>query len=233
MLDKRTEGIAVGGDDDVLAGLEFGNDVVFVVGGDAFEGGFEGFRPFVGEVESGIPRIIPRMMLTRSIHRRGRDIVTPPPNQHLILSMLIHRLLLIQPLQRPVMTFVQLPRLGHGDPHEVRLLEDVPESPDGAFLERGEGNVGDDAGILDEFARLDDFLVSLGREGDVDPSGEFVFEIPGGFSVTDEDEGVFVGGLEGREVSCIGCNSCTMAGANGKGVTSSGKHGEGNVSLSL
>ncbi len=45
----------MGGDDDVLPRLQLGYDVIFVVGGDAFEGGFETFRPFVGEVESGVP----------------------------------------------------------------------------------------------------------------------------------------------------------------------------------
>jgi len=90
-----------------------------------------------------------------------------------------------------------------GDPHEAGLLEDVPEGADGTLLEGGEGKVGDDTLRLDELSCLNDFLVSLGREGDVNPSGEFVFKIPGGFAVTNKDKGVLVRGLECREAVLV------------------------------
>jgi hypothetical protein len=58
------------------------------------------------------------------------------------------------------------------------LFLDVPQGTDGTFLEGGEGNIGNDTGFLDELSGLDDFLVTLGREGYIDPTGEFVFKVP-------------------------------------------------------
>ena len=118
------------------------------------------------------PGIVAGVVLARPIHRRRGNVVAPPPNQHLVLPVLVDGLLLVQPLQSAVMPLVELPRLRGGDPHEVRLLEDVPEGADGALLEGREGDVGDDAGVLDEIAGLDYLLVSLGGEGNVDPPGE-------------------------------------------------------------
>ena len=79
------------------------------------------------------------------------------------------------------------------------LLEDVPQSADGALQERRVGNSGLEALGLDELTGLDDLLVALGTERDVDPSGELVFQIPCGLSVTDKDKSRLVSSLGGGE----------------------------------
>lgn len=45
----------MGGDDNVLSGFKFRNNVLFIVGSDTFECGFETLRPFIWEVESSVP----------------------------------------------------------------------------------------------------------------------------------------------------------------------------------
>jgi hypothetical protein len=149
------------------------------------------------------PWIVPRMVHARSIHHGGRYVVAPPPDQYLILTVLVDRLLLVQSLERSVMSFVELPSLRHRDPHPIRLLEHVPQRAYRSLLQRREGHVGEESGILNQLARLDDLLVSLGRQGDVDPTGEFVLEVPGRFAVTDQYERVLVCRLEGGEAIYI------------------------------
>mmetsp|Transcript_22109 Transcript_22109/g.46541 ORF Transcript_22109/g.46541 Transcript_22109/m.46541 type:complete len:229 (-) Transcript_22109:62-748(-) len=225
MFHESTEGVSVSGDNDVLPGLELGDDGAFVVRSHALQGGFQTLGPFVGEVELRIPGIVARVMFAGTIDGGGRNIVGATPDEDLILPMLIHGLLLVQSLKSSVVAFVELPRLGGGDPHEVGFLEDVPEGADGAFLEGREGDVGDDSGFFDEFSGFDDFFVSFGREGDVYPTREFVFEVPGGFSVTDEDEGAFVGGLKGCKAAGIGGHPDRRTGGDGEGVSCGGEHG--------
>ena len=66
-------------------------------------------------------------------------------------------------------------------------------------------------------------LVALGREGHVDPTGEFVLEIPPQFAVPDKEEGVLLGRLEGGKPGCAGTNS--HAGASG--IEEGGTDGDG------
>lgn len=145
------------------------------------------------------------MVLAAPVDGGGRDVVAPPPDQDLVLPVLVDGLLLVEALEGAVVPLVELPRLRLGDPHQVGLLEDVPEGPDGALLERREGYGGDDPGLLDELPGLDDLLVSLGGEGHVDPPRELVLEVPGRLAVADEDEGVLVGRLEGGEAALHIC----------------------------
>ena len=51
---------------------------------------------------------------------------------------------------------------------------------------------------LDELSCQGYLLDTLGGEGTIIPSGEFVLEVPSGFSMPDKDKSVLVGNLEYR-----------------------------------
>ena len=199
MLDKGTEGVAMGGNDDVLSGLEVGSDLVLPVREYAVEGGGEGLGEVLVEGVAGVPRVVGGVVLGGGVNGGRGDVVRPAPDEDLLLAVLVDGLLLVEALEGAVVTFVELPCLVGGDPHEVGLLEDVPQSADGALQERRVGNGGFEALGLDELTGLDDLLVALGTERDIDPSGELVFQIPCGLSVTDKDKGRLVGSLGSGE----------------------------------
>ena len=70
------------------------------------------------------------------------------------------------------MTFVQLPALVDRDPHEAGLFQDMPQGANGTLEERRVGHVGDQALLLDELTRLDDFFVAFGGQGTIVPSSK-------------------------------------------------------------
>jgi hypothetical protein len=93
------------------------------------------------------------------------------------------------------MTFIELPSLVDGDPHEIGFLQDMPQGSNGTLQQRGMGNIGLDSFRLDQLTSLYDFLVSFGTQGAVVPSREFVLKIPSRFSVSDQHQRVLVGSL--------------------------------------
>lgn len=70
------------------------------------------------------------------------------------------------------MSLVELPLFDDGNPHEIRLFQDMPKGANGTLEQGGKGHVGDNPLLLEELTRFDDFLVTLGREGTVIPTGE-------------------------------------------------------------
>ena len=199
MLNEGTEGVAVGGNDDVLAGLEVGGNLVLPVGEDTVEGGGEGLGEVLVEGVAGVPGVVGGVVLGGGVDSGRGDVVRTTPDEDLVLAVLVDGLLLVEALEGTVVTLVELPGLVGGDPHEVGLLEDVPQSADGTLQEGGVGNGGLEALGLDELTSLDDLLVALGAERDIDPSGELVLKIPGGLAVTDKDKGRLVGSLNSGE----------------------------------
>ena len=179
MLNESTEGVAVGGNDDVLTGLEVGGDLVLPVGEDTVEGGGEGLGEVLVEGVAGVPGVVGGVVLGGGVDGGRGDVVRTTPDEDLVLAVLVDGLLLVEALEGTVVTLIELPGLVGGDPHEVGLLEDVPQSADGSLQEGGVGDGGLEALGLDELTSLDDLLVALGAERDVDPSGELVLKIPG------------------------------------------------------
>ena len=97
------------------------------------------------------------------------------------------------------MTFVDLPGLGDGNPHAVGLFQNVPQGADGTLLEGGEGNIGLDSGLGNELSSLGGLDVSGLTQWAIVPTGELVGKVPGGLSVSDQNQGVLVGLLGGGE----------------------------------
>lgn len=127
--------------------------------------------------------------------------VRASPHQDLFLSVLVDGLLLVQTLQGSVMTLIELPTLGDGNPHETSLFQYVPKGANGALQERRESDVNVDFFGLEQLSRFLDFFMSLGTQRTVVPPGEFVFQVPCRFSVTHQNERVLVGSLDGGEAT--------------------------------
>lgn len=53
----------------------------------------------------------------------------------LVLAVLVGRFLLVQCLERTAVSVVELPRLVHGNPHELRLLQDMPQAANRTLLD--------------------------------------------------------------------------------------------------
>jgi len=123
--------------------------------------------------------------------------------RYLLFAILVDRLLLVQSLQGTVVTLVELPGFLDGNPHELGLLQNMPKSANGALQETGKSDIGLDAFLGNQLARLNDLFVAFGGERTVVPSGEFVFQIPSGFSVTDEHQCVLVCRLNGSETGLM------------------------------
>jgi hypothetical protein len=59
--------------------------------------------------------------------------------------------------------------------HAIGLFQHVPQGTNGSFQQGRVGHVGVQALGLEQLAGLDDFLVALGRQGTIVPTGEFIF----------------------------------------------------------
>ena len=71
-----------------------------------------------------------------------------------------------------IVAFVQFPLLVNRDPHETSLFQDVPQGANGTLQKRRVGDIGNQAFGLDELTSLNDFFMTLGRQGTVIPSSE-------------------------------------------------------------
>jgi hypothetical protein len=205
VLHQSPQAVSVGGNEDGLSGFEFGDNVGFPVRNDAVKSRCEGFGKVFRPVGIGVPFIVGWVVLAGLVDGRWGDIVAATPDQDLVLSVLVDGLLLVETLKATVVTFVDLPRLGDRNPHAVRLFEDVPKGSDGTLLQRRKGNVGLDAGLLDELSTVGGLDVTGLAQWAIVPPGELVGEVPRRFSVTDEDERVLVSLLGSGEAVYVIC----------------------------
>mmetsp|Transcript_23688 Transcript_23688/g.49176 ORF Transcript_23688/g.49176 Transcript_23688/m.49176 type:complete len:256 (+) Transcript_23688:156-923(+) len=162
MFDQGSQRVSVGGHQDGLATLDFGSNVGVPVGHDTVQGGGQRFGEFFREIKSGITFIIGGVVFAGLVHDGWGDIVRTTPDQDLVLAILIDRFLLVQSLQGTVVTFVQFPRLGDGDPHAFALFQNVPQGANGALQQGGESHFGLESFLLNQLTSLLDFFVTLG-----------------------------------------------------------------------
>lgn len=165
VLDHGAEGVAVGGDDDVLALLDEGEDLLVVVGPDAFGGELE-------TLASG----------------RG-DVVGSAPDVHLVLAPLLARVVLVEPAQLAVVALVERLVLVDRDPLLTNLLELDAQRSLSALQSRREGNIKLDARGRNPLGSRQRFFAPQLRESRVLPTSEQVELVPLGLAVTCEDEG--------------------------------------------
>lgn len=132
---------------------------------------------------TSVTRVVGRVMRVGSIHYRRRDVIASAPDQDLIFSVLVDSFLFIESLKSTVMAFIQFPVFRDRDPHEIRLLQNMPQGSDCTLQERGKRNVCRQSFLLDKLPSFDDFFVALWGERAVIPACELVFQIPSGFTV--------------------------------------------------
>lgn len=166
LLDHGAERVTVGGDDDRLASLDEGQDVLVVVRQDT------------------LARELERLALG------GRHVVGAAPDKDLLVTPLLAGVVLVEAGERTVVTFVQREVTGDGDlAGQAELLELDVERVLGTLEVRGEGLVEVSvAGLLEELAAESSFLAALGCEVGVLPPGEEIELVPLGFAVTRKDE---------------------------------------------
>ena len=201
MLHEGPQGVSVGGDQNGLAGFELRGDVGVPEGNDAVEGGREGLGEILGPFRVLVPLVVGGVVLVRGVDGRRGDVVAAAPHQDLVLPVLVDGLLLVESLESSVVALVDLPRLDGGDPHAVRLFQDVPQGSDGPLLQGGEGDIGLDVRLLDELSALLGLDVAGLAQRAIVPAGELIREIPRRFSVSDQDQRVLVGLLRGGEAA--------------------------------
>lgn len=199
VLDQSTEGVSVGSNQNSLSILELRSNVGFPERNNTVQCGGQGLGELIGPFGIGVSLVVARVVFRVAVNSGWGDIVGSTPDENLVLSVLVDGLLLVQSLESSVVTFVDLPRLGDGDPHTVGLLQNVPQGADGTLLKRGEGNIGLDSGLGNELSSLGGFDVSSLTQWAIIPTGELVGKVPGGLSVSDQNQGVLVGLLGGGE----------------------------------
>ena len=199
VLDQSTEGVSVGGNQNSLSVLELRSNIGFPERNNAVKCGGQGFGELIGPFGIGVSLVVARVVFRVTVDSGWGNIVGSTPDEDLVLSVLVDGLLLVQSLESSVVTFVDLPGLGDRNPHAVGLFQDVPQGADGTLLKRGEGNVGLDSGLGNELSSLGSFDVSSVTQWAIVPTGELVGKVPGGLSVSDQNQGVLVGLLGGGE----------------------------------
>jgi hypothetical protein len=103
------------------------------------------------------------------------------------------------------MTFVQFPTFGDGNPHAIGFFQDMPQCTNGTSQQRRMRDIGFEAFGLEQLTRLNDFFMTLGAQRTIVPSGKLVFQVPSGFSVSDQDQGMLFGSLNGSETKINNC----------------------------
>jgi len=193
LLELHHEGakaVAVGGDENALAGNHLGLDVLLEVGPGTGDGVLQALG--VGEVLGGhVTEHLKDVRIARIVGLEGRRayVKRATPDLDLGLAVLGGGIGLVQALEGTVVALVELPCLGDGEPVAVELVEHAVERVDGA-LEKGRvAEVKVVASLLESLAAGMGLLAAGVREVDVGPTCEEVLEVPLRLAVTDDDEG--------------------------------------------
>lgn len=117
-----------------------------------------------------------------------RGVVRAAPEHELLLAELGERLRLVLALEGAVVALVQPPGAVDRDPVAVRGLQRELGGADGALLEGGVQDIGEQTGVLEQLTAADCLLLALLGEVDVHPTGEQVLRVPFALAVAEEDQ---------------------------------------------
>ena len=197
-------------DHHLLAGLDRGRNLLLPVGQDAVQGHLEALRlDELGRGNTLVHGVVarPHWRVLRAFRRR--HVVRPAPNvhlkrgdgwvrkesawfeahtSHLFFAVLLHGRGLVQPLQAAVVPLIELPRVHHGDIHEVSLLQRVPQRADRALEVRRVRNVKCETLLFQQSTGGGRLSMAFLRQRAVIPSGESVLLVPSGFAVANQDQ---------------------------------------------
>ena len=108
------------------------------------------------------------------------------PDEHLLVTVLLGGLGLVQTLKHSVMLLVEPPGLLYRDPVEIHSVEDVVEGLDGSLEVGCVGHFEGDSGLFEGLSGVEGFLNALLAEVNVGPACEPVLLVPLAFAVTDK-----------------------------------------------
>ncbi len=114
------------------------------------------------------------------------NIEAAAPDEHLLVTVLLGGLGLVQTLKHSVVLLVEPPSLLYRNPVEIHGIENVVEGLDGSFKIRGVGDLEGDSGLFEGLSGVEGFLNTLLAEVDVGPACEPVLLVPLAFAVTDK-----------------------------------------------
>ena len=188
--DEGAQAVAVGGDQDTLAGLELRGDLVLEVrprAGDAVLQAL-GARQLVLHRDVAILLGQFRKTLVAVLKRLGRHVEGATPDLDLLVTVLGSGLGLVHALQGAIVTLIELPALDDGQPLAVHREQNVVQRVDGALEVRGVADVEVVAGLLEGLAAVEGFLHASLREVHVGPASKEVCLVPLALAVTDDNE---------------------------------------------
>src|SRR5262245_13037589 len=96
----------------------------------------------------------------------------------------------VESLERAVMAFVETPRSALRDPHRLHDVEGDPCRADGAFQQRGVGEIEFELLRVHEATGLFCLVAAAFAEVDVDPPREAVLLVPGALTVPKQYESI-------------------------------------------
>ena len=196
VLDQGADRIAVRRDHQAAAAADGRRHRLVPERQHARDGVLEAFRQrdlFL--VQLGVADVAALAARIARLERRRRGVVAAPPDQHLLVAVLLGGLALVEALQPAIVALVEAPGVHHRQPGAVELVERVPERAGGALEDAGVGDVEVVTLRLQQPARLLGLLDAGGRQIDIGPAGETVLEIPGRFAVADQYQFVHGRGL--------------------------------------
>ena len=107
------------------------------------------------------------------------------PEQHLLVTILLCGLLLVQALQGAIVLLIEAPCLNHGNPILVHCVKHVVQGLYGTLQVRSVGNLEMEAFLLHQLTCVEGFLLALLGEVNIGPTCETVLKIPLALAVAD------------------------------------------------
>jgi len=188
LLNDGADGVTVSDDNGVLAVHDLGADGIVPERHDTVKSGSQRLR--ARECRWGqkfVAIIVHRVSLVAQFKSRRWDVVTASPLEDLFFSVLFSSLNFVKSLEVTVMTLVKSPRFVVGDIELSHLSGDVVVGLNSALEDGGVSDIEFIALLLQGLSSSDGFGDTIGREIDVVPASESVFEVPDGLSVSEED----------------------------------------------
>jgi len=146
VLDQRTQTVAVCSDDDSPALAQGGGYDLMPVGTYSIESVLEGFASrWLRQTQRTVSRHQFLVAKIIAFHEWRWCCVTPSPDAHLFVAVLLSGGLLVEALQGAVMTLVEAPGAVDGDPHQVQIVQDNSEGPDCPLQHGRVANVKDES----------------------------------------------------------------------------------------
>ena len=174
VLSERADGIPMGCDQDLLSLSDFRTDHAFEVRSHTCDRILQAFRQ--RELYFILEFLIRSLVFRASwiICRKSRrtDVIGTTPQMDLLAAVLIRSLCLVESLQRPVVTLIQVIILLDGDPGEIHLIEHRVCRMNGTLQYRCIAFVEGKSLFSEQAACLTRFAVAFLRQLDIRPAAE-------------------------------------------------------------